>query len=72
MGLGCCFQFRFPICIHRYASPASRIFYKFYYISASSDNFAKLWNVKTGTLEREYAGHQKAVTALAFRDASIE
>lgn len=38
---------------------------------ASSDCYAKLWNVKTGTMEREYAGHQKAVTALAFRDAHV-
>lgn len=38
-------------------------------IAASSDGYAKLWNVKTGDLEREYAGHQKAVTALAFRDS---
>lgn len=40
-----------------------------YVFTASSDGFAKLWNVKTGTMEREYSGHQKAVTALAFRDA---
>lgn len=39
--------------------------------SASSDNFVKLWNVATGDREREYAGHQKAVTALAFKDAII-
>lgn len=38
---------------------------------ASSDGYANLWNVKTGTLERDYAGHQKAVTALAFRDSAI-
>ncbi|GJQ84010.1 hypothetical protein Trydic_g10477 [Trypoxylus dichotomus] len=43
-----------------------------YVFTASSDNFAKLWNIKTGKLEREYTGHQKAVTALAFRDALVE
>lgn len=42
-----------------------------YVFTASSDNYAKLWNVQTGNMEREYAGHQKAVTALAFRDACI-
>ncbi|KAJ8945168.1 hypothetical protein NQ318_001634 [Aromia moschata] len=40
-----------------------------YVFTASSDLCAKLWNVKTGVMEREYSGHQKAVTALAFRDA---
>ncbi|XP_066153352.1 target of rapamycin complex subunit lst8 [Euwallacea fornicatus] len=41
-----------------------------YVFTASSDNFAKLWNVETGKMEREYSGHQKAVTALAFRDVT--
>jgi hypothetical protein len=27
--------------------------------------------VETGTVEREYNGHQKAVTSLAFRDEII-
>ncbi|KAG5894355.1 hypothetical protein JTB14_031916 [Gonioctena quinquepunctata] len=40
-----------------------------YVFTASSDGLARLWNVKTGVMEREYAGHQKAVIALAFRDA---
>jgi G protein beta subunit-like protein len=35
----------------------------------SSDNFARLWNLETGAVQREYAGHQKAVTSIAFRDA---
>ncbi|XP_076666937.1 MTOR associated protein, LST8 [Andrena cerasifolii] len=39
-----------------------------YIFTASSDGVARLWNVSTGTVEREYQGHQKAVTALAFRD----
>ncbi|KAG8298856.1 Target of rapamycin complex subunit lst8 [Homalodisca vitripennis] len=39
-----------------------------YIITASSDNIARLWSVETGTVQREYTGHQKAVTALAFSD----
>ncbi|XP_043271855.1 target of rapamycin complex subunit lst8 isoform X2 [Venturia canescens] len=39
-----------------------------YIFTASSDGVARLWNVSTGIVEREYQGHQKAVTALAFRD----
>ncbi|CAG9828910.1 unnamed protein product [Diabrotica balteata] len=41
-----------------------------YIFTASSDGCARLWNVKTGAMERDYTGHQKAVTALAFRDSS--
>lgn len=37
-------------------------------VAASSDGVARLWNVATGVVEREYQGHQKAITALAFRD----
>ncbi|XP_015519115.1 target of rapamycin complex subunit lst8 isoform X2 [Neodiprion lecontei] len=39
-----------------------------YIFTASSDGVARLWNVATGVVEREYQGHQKAITALAFRD----
>lgn len=39
-----------------------------YIITASSDNMARLWNVNTGEVVREYVGHQKAVTCLAFKD----
>lgn len=39
--------------------------------TASSDGLARLWNVQENTLERQYLGHQKAVTALAFRDGYI-
>jgi len=35
---------------------------------ASSDGMARLWNVESGNIEREYEGHQKALTALAFCD----
>lgn len=41
------------------------------FLLASSDNLAKLWNVESGKLERTYVGHQKAVTALAFRDCAV-
>ena len=36
---------------------------------AASDGLARIWNLTSGTVEREYQGHQKAVTALAFRDS---
>ena len=39
-----------------------------YIITASSDNNARLWNVTTGENIREYSGHVKALTALAFSD----
>lgn len=39
-----------------------------YVITASSDNNARLWNINTGENIREYSGHQKAITALAFSD----
>ncbi|KAG9509147.1 Target of rapamycin complex subunit LST8, partial [Fragariocoptes setiger] len=39
-----------------------------YVFTASSDNISRLWNVETGALKREYVGHQKAVTAIAFAD----
>lgn len=35
---------------------------------ASSDGIARLWNIESGEIEREYSGHQKAITALAFVD----
>lgn len=38
---------------------------------ASSDGVARLWNVSTGAVEREYQGHYKALTALAFRDEML-
>lgn len=39
-----------------------------YIFTSSSDGVTRLWNVPTGSLKREYAGHQKVVTAIAFRD----
>ena len=40
-------------------------------ISASSDGTARLWSVHDKTVRREYIGHQKAITALAFADSVI-
>lgn len=40
----------------------------FYCILASSDGMARLWNIETGNIEREYSGHSKALTALALCD----
>ena len=39
-----------------------------YLFTASSDHVARLWSLESGTVKREYQGHQKAVTSLAFRD----
>lgn len=36
--------------------------------AASSAGKARLWRLDTKEVEREYIGHQKAITALAFRD----
>lgn len=37
-------------------------------VTASSDSVVRLWHVETAETRREYTGHQKAVTALAFSD----
>ncbi|OXA51202.1 Target of rapamycin complex subunit lst8 [Folsomia candida] len=42
-----------------------------YIITASSDNLARLWSLETARTEREYNGHQKPVTCVAYRDPSI-
>ncbi|KXJ27134.1 target of rapamycin complex subunit lst8 [Exaiptasia diaphana] len=42
-----------------------------YLVTASSDSIARLWNVDEAEVVREYKGHQKAVVALAFRDAQV-
>ncbi|GFR14012.1 target of rapamycin complex subunit lst8 [Trichonephila clavata] len=39
-----------------------------YLVTASSDNLARLWCISKGEVKREYSGHSKALTALAFRD----
>lgn len=42
------------------------------FLSASSDGAARLWDVAEGTVQREYTGHQKAITALALEDIAKE
>lgn len=37
-------------------------------VAGSSDNIARLWSVETGEIKREYTGHQKTISAIAFRD----
>lgn len=39
-----------------------------YLFAASSDGTARLWKIETKTIEREYLGHSKAITAIAFKD----
>ncbi|XP_058810141.1 target of rapamycin complex subunit lst8 [Phymastichus coffea] len=39
-----------------------------YLFTGSSDGYARLWNITSGNLKREYQGHQKVVSALAFKD----
>ena len=40
--------------------------------AASTDNIARLWNVETGEVKREYTGHTKAVSCLAFNDQGLK
>lgn len=50
----------------------STIIFVFFFLNfyvASSDHTARLWSVEQGAIKREFNGHQKAVTALAFSDA---
>ena len=42
-----------------------------YLFTASSDGVARLWNIASCTVKREYQGHQKVVSALAFKDEII-
>lgn len=39
-----------------------------YIFAASSDGVGRLWKLETKECEREYAGHNKALTAIAFKD----
>lgn len=43
-----------------------------YLFTASSDCVVRLWNLAKQTEEREYIGHQKSVTALAFKDVPLK
>lgn len=38
--------------------------------SASSDGTARLWSIETSEIAKEYIGHQKALTSLAFQDGT--
>nr|AFH08799.1 LST8 [Schmidtea mediterranea] len=41
-------------------------------VTASSDGTARLWNLATGEVFRQYQGNQKPLTCLAFRDHSLD
>lgn len=43
-----------------------------YLFTGSSDCVARLWKIESKSVEREYIGHQKAITAIAFRDECIK
>lgn len=43
-----------------------------YIFTASSDGTARLWKIETKTIEREYLGHSKALTAIAFKDEFVK
>lgn len=40
-----------------------------YLVSASSDHYARLWELATGTTVKQYAGHHKAVSCVALNDS---
>jgi G protein beta subunit-like protein len=42
-----------------------------YLITASSDNLARLWCLENGQVKREYNGHQKPLTCVAYRDPTM-
>lgn len=42
-----------------------------YLVTASSDHVARLWNLNTGGVVREYHGHQSAITCVALNDSSV-
>lgn len=39
--------------------------------TASSDGVARLWKLQTKALVRDYTGHNKAITALSFKDEIV-
>jgi len=41
-----------------------------YILTGSSDGNARLWDIDTGAVKKEYQGHQKSITSVAFRDIS--
>jgi G protein beta subunit-like protein len=42
-----------------------------YLVTASSDATARLWNLRTGDVVRQYHGHQNALTCVALNDSSV-
>lgn len=42
-----------------------------YVVTACSDHVARLWNLRSGDIVRQYHGHQSAVTCVALNDSSI-
>jgi G protein beta subunit-like protein len=43
-----------------------------YLVTSSSDRVARLWNLRTGDVVRQYHGHLSAVTCVALNDSSVE
>jgi len=41
-----------------------------YLVTASSDHSARLWNLRTGDVVKQYTGHKYAVTCVALNDSS--
>lgn len=41
-----------------------------YLVTACSDDWARLWNLQTGEVVRQYTGHWSAVTCVALNDSS--
>ena len=42
-----------------------------YLFTASSDGIARLWKLETKNAERKYTGHNRAITALSFKDELV-
>lgn len=71
------------VLIHNMSLQVGFFYYMYFYVfinvefnyeiivTGSSDGNARLWNVNSGSIERVYSGHQKAITALVFRDEII-
>lgn len=43
-----------------------------YMVSASSDQSAKLWDLRSGDVIRNYLGHNLAVTCVALNDSNFD
>ncbi|KAL7565520.1 hypothetical protein ACA910_012254 [Epithemia clementina (nom. ined.)] len=42
-----------------------------YLVTASSDQVARLWNLRSGDVVRQYHGHESAVTCVALNDSNV-